>query len=125
MPKTNTAKASKPVAAGKPAKPVTLRRKVPAPAGPKVDVPAVPPPESPPATKLSKKDIVLDLLRQLDGATIDELTKATGWQKHSVRGFISGTVKKEMSLTVHSIPAMPGGRGRVYRIVEYVSDKAS
>lgn len=118
-------KATKPAVAAKPIQPTTLRRKQPLPIAPKIEASAKAPVESPPSAKMSKKDIVLDLLRRLDGATIDELTKATGWQKHSVRGFISGSVKKEMGLTVLSIPAIPGDRGRVYRIVELVDDKAA
>src|SRR3977135_3202749 len=43
---------------------------------------------------------VLDLLKKPDGATMKELMKATGWQAHSMRGFLSGTIGKKMGLTV-------------------------
>jgi hypothetical protein len=62
-------------------------------------------------TKLS---LLIDLLRRKTGATIDEAVKATGWQKHSVRGAMSGALKKKMGLDVTS--AAVEGRGRVYRI---------
>jgi hypothetical protein len=45
---------------------------------------------------------VQDLLRRKDGATLREIAKATGWQNHSIRGFISGTVDKRMGLKVES-----------------------
>ena len=45
-----------------------------------------------PATKL---DLLIARLRQPDGATIDELMKATAWQSHSVRGAMAGTLKKK------------------------------
>jgi hypothetical protein len=50
----------------------------------------------------SKTSQVLELLRQPGGVTAKELMKATGWQAHSVRGFLSGTIGKKMGLTVTS-----------------------
>jgi CTP:molybdopterin cytidylyltransferase MocA len=44
----------------------------------------------------TKKLAVLALLRRPEGATLSELMQATGWQAHSVRGFLSGTVAKKM-----------------------------
>jgi hypothetical protein len=44
----------------------------------------------------SKTATILDLLKRPDGATAKELLKATGWQPHSLRGFLSGTVGKKM-----------------------------
>ncbi len=54
------------------------------------------------APRRTKKDAVLALLRRKTGATIKELAAATGWQAHSVRGFLSGTVKKKLGLTLAS-----------------------
>ncbi len=62
----------------------------------------------------SKKAIVMDLLQREGGATMAEIAKATGWQKHSIRGFISGTLAKKMGLAVESIKNEAGDR--VYRI---------
>jgi uncharacterized protein DUF3489 len=45
--------------------------------------------------KDTKKERVLELLRRKEGATIAEIAKATYWQKHSIRGFISGTLTKK------------------------------
>ncbi len=42
----------------------------------------------------TKAAALLDLLRRRDGASLDEMQKISGWQPHSVRGFLSGTVKK-------------------------------
>lgn len=66
-----------------------------------------------PGTKLER---LITLLSKKEGATIGDLAKATGWQAHSVRGAISGTLKKKLGLTVTSAPVE--GRGRVYRIAE-------
>src|SRR3984957_8469225 len=58
----------------------------------------------------SKTAKVLDLLKRAGGVTARELMKATGWQPHSVRGFLSGTVGKKLGLTVTSIKSEDGGR---------------
>jgi len=62
----------------------------------------------------SKKAGVLALLRRDGGATLQELMTATGWQAHSVRGFLSGALGKKMSLTVESAKREDGAR--VYSI---------
>lgn len=64
--------------------------------------------------KPTKAGAILDLLRSKAGASIEDMTKATGWQPHSVRGFLSGTVKKRMGLTVENEPDKGGVRR--YRI---------
>jgi hypothetical protein len=58
----------------------------------------------------SKTEKVLDLLKRPGGATSKELIKATGWQLHSVRGFLSGTVGKKMGLPVTSTKGEDGER---------------
>jgi hypothetical protein len=58
----------------------------------------------------SKAAKVLDLLKRAGGATAKELMKATGWQAHSVRGFLSGTVGKKMGLAVASTKGEDGER---------------
>ncbi len=64
----------------------------------------------------TKQALLIELLKRKNGASIDEIVKATGWQAHSVRGAISGALKKKLGLTVTSDRV--DGRGRVYRIVE-------
>jgi hypothetical protein len=58
----------------------------------------------------SKTANVLELLKRPGGATSQELTKATAWLPHSVRGFLSGTVRKKMGLTVISTKGQDGER---------------
>jgi hypothetical protein len=58
----------------------------------------------------SKTAKILDLLKRPGGATSKELMKATGWLPHSVRGFLSGTVRKKMGLTVTSAKGEDGER---------------
>jgi hypothetical protein len=58
----------------------------------------------------SKTDQVLELLKRPGGVTAKDLMKATGWQPHSVRGFLSGTIGKKMGLTVISTKGEDGER---------------
>jgi len=68
-------------------------------------------PASVPSGKLGK---LIELMGRPEGASIAELTVATGWQAHSVRGAISGALKKKQRLTVASEKTQAG---RVYRIL--------
>ena len=61
----------------------------------------------------SKLAAVIAMLRRKEGATIEQLVKATDWQAHSVRGAISGAIKKKLGLNVESVKA---DDRRVYRI---------
>jgi hypothetical protein len=75
---------------------------------------ALPDPESQPdAKRPSKQDEVIAMLRRPEGATVDEVAKVTGWQRHTVRGVFSGTLKKKLGL---SLASAKEERGRVYRI---------
>jgi hypothetical protein len=65
---------------------------------------------SPPAKKTSKQDQVLVLLRRQNGASIEEIVAATDWQPHSVRGFLSGAVKKRLGIDVVSEKGEDGVR---------------
>ena len=58
----------------------------------------------------SKTEMILELLKQPGGATSQELIKATSWQPHSLRGFLSGTIRKKMGLTITSSKGEDGER---------------
>ncbi len=60
--------------------------------------------------KMTKAEVVLGLLRLEEGATIAALCEATGWQAHSVRGFLSATVKKRLRLPLASNLTTDGER---------------
>ena len=62
------------------------------------------------AARLTKSGQCLALLRRSEGSTIAELMTATGWQSHSVRGFLSGAVKRKLGLTVTSAAGQDGTR---------------
>ncbi|MCX6621605.1 MAG: DUF3489 domain-containing protein [Acidobacteria bacterium] len=66
--------------------------------------------DAPTAREGSKKAIVLELMRRPNGATMAEIADATGWQKHSIRGFISGGLTKKMGLVVESTKNAAGER---------------
>ena len=65
------------------------------------------------AKRPSKQDAVIPMLRRPEGATVDEVASATGWQRHTVRGVFSGALKKKLGLILASAEEE---RGRVYRI---------
>jgi Protein of unknown function (DUF3489) len=80
---------------------------------------ALPDPEPPGNPRHpSKQDVVIAMLRQPEGATVDEVASVTGWQRHTVRGVLSGTLKKKLGLALASAKEE---RGRVYRIAEPAS----
>lgn len=60
----------------------------------------------------TKQEAVIDMLRREEGATIDEIGAATQWVPHTARGFLSGTLKKKLGLTITS--EKEAQRGRVY-----------
>jgi len=79
----------------------------------------LPEPEPPSdAKRPSKQDAVIAMLRRPEGATVEEVARVTGWQRHTVRGVFSGTLKKKLGLTLASAKEE---RGRVYRIAEPAS----
>lgn len=58
--------------------------------------------ERPDRTRTTKTNKLLKLLNSKRGATIEQLQQASGWQSHSVRGFLSGTVRKKLGLALVS-----------------------
>jgi len=58
----------------------------------------------------SKAGKILDLLKRPGGVSLKEIMRATDWQAHSVRGFLSGTIRKKMGLEVTSIKGKDGER---------------
>ena len=74
----------------------------------------------------TKQARIIAMLRTAGGATIEAMTRATGWQQHSVRGFLAAVVRKKLGLILVSSAAVGG---RVYRIAdgsdEHVAAKAA
>jgi hypothetical protein len=62
----------------------------------------------------SKTAKILDLLKRPGGATLKEIMKATTWQSHSVRGFLSGTLRKKLGLRIDSFKGE--NNERTYRV---------
>ena len=67
----------------------------------------------PTATK-SKESRAIAMMRRPAGATLEQLTKALGWQPHTVRGFVAGALKKRKGIEVESFKSDKGKRS--YRI---------
>jgi hypothetical protein len=62
----------------------------------------------------SKKSEVFDLMRRSQGATLAEIMELTGWQAHTERGFVSGTLIKKLSLNVESFRSIE--KERTYHV---------
>jgi hypothetical protein len=93
------------------------------------DPPAASAPEAQPAGKPTpragtKQALMIDMLKRPEGATVEQIAAATGWRHHTIRGAISGALKKKLGLTVEATrtrevdPNQTGARGSstVYRI---------
>ena len=63
---------------------------------------------------MTKQERVLALLSQPEGASIEEMMQATDWQRHSVRGFLAGTVKEKLGFSLTT--SKTAGDVRRYRI---------
>jgi hypothetical protein len=62
----------------------------------------------------TKQALMIELLKRPEGATVEQIAAATGWQHHTIRGAISGALKKKLGLTVEarrSAPTAVGGAG--------------
>jgi len=66
----------------------------------------------------SKQAAVITMLQRPEGVTIEEVASAMGWQRHTVRGLFSGTLKKKLGFALASAKEE---RGRVYRIADPAS----
>jgi Protein of unknown function (DUF3489) len=69
----------------------------------------------------TKNAQVVAMLQDRAGTTIAAIMSATGWQQHSVRGFLAGVVRKKLGLNLMS---EPGESGRVYRIIDDMASPA-
>ena len=75
-----------------------------------------------PRTRAGTKNAqVVAMLQDRAGTTIAAIMAATGWQQHSVRGFLAGVVRKTLGLNLVS---EPGEGGRVYRIIDDMASRA-
>jgi len=83
-------------------------------------------PEDTDAARRHQAGADVDLLKRPEGATVEQIAAATGWQHHTIRGAISGALEKKLGLTIEATrtrevgPNKTGAKGSstVYRIVD-------
>ena len=98
------------------ARPKTIKRK-----SSKRPVPVGTASGEPPRTRAGTKNAqVVAMLRDRAGTTIAAIMTATGWQQHSVRGFLAGVIRKKLGFNLVSVPKEGG---RIYRIVDAPMDR--
>lgn len=104
----------------------TVRSAARKPASPQMKLPGVGPSTSVATNNKQRSDTkqarVIAILRAPAGATIDAIMRTTGWQQHSVRGFLAGVVRKKLGLELVS---EAGENGRVYRINDRTGSSAA
>jgi hypothetical protein len=96
-----------------------------APAGSEPEASGEPAPKPTPRAG-TKQALMIDMLKRPEGATVEQIAAATGWQHHTIRGAISGALKKKLGLTVEATrtreigPNKTGAKGSAttYRIIE-------
>jgi hypothetical protein len=76
-----------------------------------------PAPKQPTPRAGTKQAMLIEMLQTAEGATMDAIVAATGWQAHTARGAMSGALGKKLGLVVNSIKEE--GRGRVYRLPQH------
>jgi len=91
---------------------------------PKAATPKHPTKKSPPAAAAkSKQDRLIEMLQRPQGATIEQMAESFEWQPHTVRGTLSGALKKRLGLRVTS--TKEENRGRVHRIAGAAGSKSA
>jgi Protein of unknown function (DUF3489) len=84
------------------------------------------PAEKPTPRAGTKQGLMIEMLKRPEGATVEQIAEATGWQHHTIRGAISGALKKKLGLSVEATrtrevgPNKTGAKGSstVYRILD-------
>ena len=93
---------------------------------PEDEAPAEPDTAPKPAVRPgTKQALLIDLLKRPEGATVAQIATATGWQHHTIRGAISGALKKKLGLTIEATrtrevgPNSTGAKGssKIYKII--------
>jgi len=69
----------------------------------------------------TKNAQVIAMLQDRTGATLADIMAATGWQQHSVRGFLAGVVRKKLG---SNLVSEPSDDGRIYRIISDTATSA-